>query len=406
MTAAPGARPLPVHEEHGEVVGTWRALGYRDETVVCFDRHLDLKPLDLAATRRLRGARGVDELRALNRPLPFREVPGAYGLDDFFAAGPVLGSVRALWWVMPGAWVGRGAPVRAALEAIARIPADPDTVAHTRVEAGVLHTRLCGLDLQVHTLASLRARGVPADARVDVDLDWLADGDAPPQHHPRELVDLLRALGCVDRLDSLTWSVRSGFLGAARRPYAAAVADAVARPLAPVAWADAWPVPARCLAALRGEADPPPRAELQAELDPLGPVGVALGGCLAVRAGDVAAAEAAWWRAADAGLRSSWLAHGVGVAHYDADPARALEWLQRAVGGGLDTLEVHAATLALLCMVRVGRLDDARAGVTALARRHPFHRKLARIGALVAADPGERARFVAQALAITALEDA
>ncbi|MCX4246365.1 hypothetical protein [Paraliomyxa miuraensis] len=399
----PASRSLPIHEEHGEVVGTWRALGYEGETVVCFDRHIDLKPLAPHAAEQVRGARGVEALRALNRPLPFREAPGAYGLDDFFAAGPVLGAVHALWWVMPGVWPTGRERVRTALGAIARIRADADTLDHTRVVEGVLCTRLCGLDVQVHTLETLHAHGVPARARIDVDLDWLADGDAPPQHTPRELVDRLEALGCRERLDSLTWSVRSGFLGSSMRHCATAVAELVGRPLDPVPWDGAWPMPERTLAALRGEAGSVRRTEVEAELAPLGTIGIALGGCLAVREGALAEAEAAWWQAAEAGLRSSWLAHGIGVACYSDAPARALEWLERASGAGMDTLEVHASTLALMCLVRLERVDEARARAGVLVERHPLHRKLARIAALVAADAGERERFLEHMRSLDAL---
>jgi hypothetical protein len=400
------SRPLAVHEEHGEVVGTWRALGYHGETVVCFDRHLDLKPLAADAVRRIGDARDIEALRGLNRPLPLREAPGAFGLDDFFAAGPVLGAVHALWWVMPGRWPDGRARVRAAVDAVARLPVEPQALADTRVVDGVLHTRVCGLELQVHTLETLQARGVPHTARVDVDLDWLADGDAPPQHTARELVGLLNALGCRERLDSLTWSVRSGFSSATMRGTASELAEAVGRPLERVPWDTAWPMPERTFAALRGPAPHErraERAELRAELEPLGALGVALGGCLAVREGQLEQAEDAWQRAAEAGVRSSWLAHGIGVAWHARDPGRALAWLERAIGTGIDTLEVHAATLAVMSLLRLGRADEARARVGALVERHPLHRKLVRTGVLIATDPDERARLLARDHAIEAL---
>lgn len=397
------SRPLPIHEEHGEVVATWRSLGYRRQTVVCFDRHLDLKPLTEAHARQIDAAEGVEALRALNRPLPLREAPGAYGLDDFFAAGPVLDAVSTLWWVRPGRWPEDRARVRAAFDAVARIPAGPQTMARTRVDDGVLCTHLCGLELQVHTLETLRAHGIPEHARIDVDLDWLADGEAPPQHSVRELIEPLEQLGCVDRLDSLTWSVRSGFLARAMRGMAAEIAEAVGRRLVPVPWDEAWPMPERTFAALRGGAPGCDEAELDDELRPLGALGVALRGCLAVRRGALAEAEAAWTRAADAGVRSSWLAHGIGVGWYSRRSERALPWLERAIGAGIDTLEVHASTLALLCLLRLGRTEEARRRVARLVERHPLHRKLARIGVMTAADEAERARFVARTRAIDAL---
>jgi hypothetical protein len=263
---------------------------------------------------------------------------------------------------------------------------------------GVLCTRRCGLELEVHSLETLRARGVPERARVDVDLDWLADGDRPAQHSTAELVELLRELGCVERLDSLTWSVRSGFLARSLRGAASAVARAVGRTLAPVPWDAAWPIPERALAALREHGPACSPAALQGELEPLGAIGVALGGCLGARAGELERAERAFWRAAEAGVRSSWLAHAIGVGWYGRDTSRALAWLERAIGPGIDTLEVHAATLALLCVLRAGRVDEARARVGALVERHPLHRRLARIGASIAADEAARAPYLAEAL--------
>lgn len=388
------SRPLAVHEEHGEVVGTWRALGYHKEVVVCFDRHLDLKPLGEAAASQLRSATGVDALRALNRSLPVREAPGAFGLDDFFAAGPVLETVQTLWWVVPGRWPSARDRVRSALNAIAKIPIDLETLPHTRADDGVLSTRLCGLDLQIHSLETLRDRGVPANARVDVDLDWLVDGDAPAQHTPNELVGALLSLECLDRLDSLTWSIRSGFLPDSMRGTALQIAEEASRTLDRVSWEAAIPIPERTFSALRTICRPGQRTALEAELAPLGVIGTVLKGCLAAKEGDINCAVADWWQAAHKGLPSCWLAHSIGVAHYAEEPEAALEWFERACGLGTDTLQTHAASLAMFCLLRLGRMDEARVRVEALVARHPFHQKLVRIGVLTAADSARRQWFV------------
>lgn len=386
---------LPIHEEHGEVVSTWRELGYREETVVCFDRHLDLKPLSSAAEQAVAAASDDAALGALNRQLPMREAAGAYGLDDFFAVGAKLGAVKRLLWVLPTPHADEATWLSRCLDRVALIAAEPDTLERTDTASGVLRTRLCGLDLEIHTVTTLARMGMPEGARIDVDLDWLADVDSGQEHTPADLLAVLERFQCVDRLDSLTWSIRSGFLPEHLRDAARAVADAAGRTLRPVPRPDSLPLPESTFALLRATARPERDTVarlVERELLPLGDLGTALAGLLAIRSGDVDAASEAWVRARDAGLSSTWLAYALGMYWYGEhkNHARALEWFSRARGERVDTLEAHAAILETLCLLRLGRADEALRQCWMLAGAYPFRRDVFQMGRHAALSLGAR----------------
>lgn len=382
---------LPTHEEHGEVVGTWLELGYRAETVVCFDRHLDLKPLSAAATDAITGADRAS-LPGLNRPLPLRDVPGAYGLDDFFATGAVLGTVSRLLWVVPATspnperWASR------CVDAVALLPGDAGSLDRTAFVDGALRTRLCGLDVEVHTVGTLAETGVPADARIDIDLDWLADRGTDQEHTVDELTRTLAYLGCLDRVDSLTYSIRSGFLPPHLRSAAEEFARQSGRRLRPTERPDALPLPEKTFNALRGRHAPDSTVLgglVEDELASLGSAGAVLGGLVAARFGDLDQAEQSWRDVNAEGMPGTWLAYDLGMRHYSrGDHDRALPWFERAMRDLIDPLEAHAGVLAALCLARLGRHHEAVSLCGVLAARYPLHRGVLVIGEGAAAAVG------------------
>ncbi|MFF4171649.1 tol-pal system YbgF family protein [Streptomyces sp. NPDC001744] len=374
---------IALHEEHGEVVASWTRLGYRAESVVCFDRHLDLKPLTRAAAARLTRPGGDRTVEDENRKLPIREVEGSYGLDDFYAAGATLGLVSGLTWVRATREADSPAARRRLLAALSVIAAEPDVLDTTRFDGrGALYTRVCGLDLAIHTPDTFGATPQDPAARVDLDLDWFADVRTGQDHRPDELLGLLDRHGLRGNVDSMTYSVRSGFLPEARRDLAPLLAGELARGLRQRE-RDALPLPQATFTALRGAADPVPPERYESELAPLGPVGTALLGLLHLHtAGDADRAARCWHEAARAGCRSSWLAYGIGLSHYGRRAfTEAGEWFRRATGERTDTIEVKSAFLAALCTLRNGAYEEAHRALLDFARHYPLHADAARLAA-------------------------
>lgn len=390
-----------LHEEHGEAVASWVALGYRGEHVVCLDRHLDLKPLSAMALRECASASG-EELPSLNRALPLREAPGAFGLDDFWSAGPVSGRVNRLTWVVPG--VVRGsAGRRRLLSAVSYIRADPDIVERTSFDGDRLRTDLCGLPIDICSLDNFLAVPPSSDFRIDVDLDWFAVPGQPDEFDPRLFAEELCVRGWLDRVDSLTYSVRSGFLEDSQRRIADDLLDAAGRTGRCDGGSTLRATPDRSLAALRGGAKLAPDAIsriVDSELRGLAALGDVVEGLLrlyctrVIKSGEAVTglpaagaalhqAEHCWRLAAAEGVHSTWLAYGLGQRWYElARYKQAQEWFDRARGELNDPLEGHAQTLATLCSTHLGDLHGAADRAVALAAAFPLNQ---RVGSLAVA---------------------
>ncbi|MFE4670495.1 tol-pal system YbgF family protein [Streptomyces sp. NPDC056716] len=375
---------IALHEEHGEAVATWARQGYRDEKVVCFDRHLDLKPLPTGATARLLGLDGgPDALAEENRKLPIREAAGSYGLDDFYAAGAVLGQVAEMTWVRATDEPDSPTTRQRLLTALSVIVAEPDALEHTSFGGdGSLRSRTCGLELTVHTPRTFARSRPDPRSRVDIDLDWFADIHTGSDHQPAELLDLLREHGLDRNVDSMTFSVRSGFLPESCRGLAAELANKLGR-TTDRRERDAVALPTATFAALRGQRGPDDLALHERELAPLGPIGTVLLGLLRLRAhGDLDGAAQAWQDADDAGCRSSWLAYGIALAHYGAGAhGAALRWFTRATGAQADTIEVRSRFMTALCLLRTGDIDAAHAALLDFSTEYPLHLRAATLAA-------------------------
>jgi len=87
---------IDAFEEHGEIAALWGSARYPQKSVVCFDRHLDLKPLSDLNRELLISRAGSESIATLNRVLPVRQAPGAFGLDDLWSAAACVGEVEHL----------------------------------------------------------------------------------------------------------------------------------------------------------------------------------------------------------------------------------------------------------------------------------------------------------------------
>ncbi len=376
--------------EHGEVLAHWARLGYRGETVLCFDRHLDLKVLPPPQLARIEAAAGSPEaLAALDRDLPFRDDDRfAYGLDSFLYAAAHLGLCRRLIWVapepepLPDAALGR-----LLWEHVSLLPGHGAEVERT-FAAGEASWRadVAGMTVEVTTLRRLAALGPRAGWRVDVDLDYFCDDEGRPVHAPREAAAALSELGLGGALDGLTRSISSGFLPRELASLAEDLAGALGLAAAP-GGTDEGAAP-RSMAALAGFL-PLDGALLRdlaaAELAPLGGPGHALHALLAIRLGDHELGAACFDRARAEGDRASWAAHALGLARMgERAYPEARAWLGRMAGPLTDPLRLRGRIAEALCAHRAGAFEDALALARSCAEQVPLRREAWQIAAAAA----------------------
>jgi hypothetical protein len=366
VSAAPPAAgaDVAIVAEHGEVLAHWARLRYCGETVLSFDRHLDLKVLPPVQLRRIEAAAAdSDALAALDRDLPFRDDDRfAYGLDSWLYPAVHLGLCRRLIWVVPE-------PVPVPASALARIlwdqlsllPGHADEVEAT-FAAGDLSCRaeVGGTIVEVTTLLRLSGLAPRESWRVDIDLDFFCDDAGRPTHAAAAVAATLRELGLAGRLDAVTRSVSSGFLPRELATLAEELAGRLGRR---VTFGPTRIGAANSLAALAGfvPLDGDRLRVLAAiELDGLGGPGHGLRALLALRLGDQLQAEASFDRARELGDRADWAAYGLGLARLgERDHAGARMWFARMVGPLTDPLRLRGLLAEALCAQRSGAFDDA-----------------------------------------------
>ncbi|MGW1590840.1 tetratricopeptide repeat protein [Streptomyces sp. NPDC002386] len=383
---------MPAHvdlfEEHGEVAALWSDRPYSGRTVVCFDRHLDLKPLAPGGAEALRAAADEGGSPApLVRRLPVRGVPGAFGLDDFWSAAAIAAGLTDLVWVP--SWRSSDGWVEHALDAVsligtAGVPADP------RAERCCLSVTLCGVRLSVvppDLLVDHLGRHVSTDVVTDIDLDWLVDEHGRSEHGTDELARLVDA--CGGELAAMTWSTRSGFLPSEYRTVGADVAARLGLSARPSSYLPATPWPEDLMLRVHQGAGPS-----GPEVDGDGPeagVVTALRG-LAHTAERPGTAEECFERAAAHGYRSSWLAYRIGAARFaSGDHRAARSYLREAAAiDPQDTLGAHARIMGARATLRLDGAGAALAEFRALAAELPLRKgvwKTLRVLARAQGDP-------------------
>ncbi|QES50619.1 hypothetical protein DEJ50_25080 [Streptomyces venezuelae] len=368
---------VDLFEEHGEVAALWPEGRYRDRTVVCFDRHLDLKPLAPGGEAALRhaAAHGADPAGLLRR-LPVRGVPGAFGLDDFWSAAAIAGGLTDLVWVP--SWTSHEGWARTAVDSVSLIATGGAPV-HPHTTDCCLAVRLCGVRLAVvppDLLPRHLAAHVTGDVVADIDLDWLMDEHGRADHSVEELAELVGA--CGGELSAMTWSTRSGFLPGEFRRVGTDVAARLGLNARTSSFLPSTPWPEDLMLTVhRGGALPDGPADGRAAGSGGPPeaagVAVALRG-LALAAEDPGAAEEYYGRAAAGGYRSSWLAYKIGIAHYARGGHRtARDWLREAIAvDGRDTLAMHARIMAVRATARLDGNGPALAELHGLAKELPL----------------------------------
>lgn len=369
---------VDLFEEHGEVAALWPQSPYRDRTVVCFDRHLDLKPLAPGGEEALRAAAGAGTSPAeLLRRLPVRGVPGAFGLDDFWSAAALAAALTDLVWVP--SWTSYAGWESRAVDCVSLIATGGAPV-DARTGECCLAVTLCGVRLSVvppDLLTRHLDRHVTGDVVTDIDLDWLVDEHGRADHSVDDLAGLVAA--CGSELSAMTWSTRSGFLPGEFRGVGPDVAGRLGLTARKSSFLPSTPWPEDLMLRVHQGAGLPAHDEPAADggesgaEDPAPGVAVALRG-LANASASPAWAQECYERAAAQGYRSSWLAYKIGAAHYArGDHSAARDRLREAVAlDSRDTLAMHARVLSARATLRLEGPGAALAEFRAVAEELPL----------------------------------
>ncbi len=361
---------VSVFEEHSEVAALWS--GDLSATVICFDRHLDLKPLNPSLIGRL----GEGDAVGLIRTLPLRGSGQGFGLDDFWSAAAVLGLRRLVWvpsWASYPGWHA------SALDATSLILHAPDQVPDAPVfNPCCVQVRLCGLtvDIVPWNLLSEHMVHVEGPVIVDIDLDWLADEHGVFEHSLADLADLVKL--CDGPVQALTRSVRSGFLPSELRSLSADCATTLGLTTQEDSFLPRVPWKESLLNSLhqRAPIDSMYALERAATEDTRGYLTAFVG--IAACSHDLVDAEKRYDKATSAGYQSSWLSYSIGAGHAaTANKAVARDWFLRAADiDGYDTMAAHARLLAARCLDPQKDGDVMLDELSALARVLPYRRSL------------------------------
>lgn len=350
-------------EEHGEVLAHWHRLGWSGQTVVCLDRHLDLKRIADDDLARLRAAKDDDSIRALNRDVPFRDDDmHAFGLDDFVYAAGAMGMVKRFVWVVPPGDSGPDVDrlSTALWKMLALVPGHGREILYSfRVEPWGARADVGELSVAITTVDALAQVPGLEGAELDVDLDYFCDEEGHVVDDPARVATKLRALGLAEAPPTMTFSISSGFMPPALRYLGETFAGALGWPLeaAPQTRRHRW----AAVEAISGRRplDAAARETLwKDELCKLGGAGWSARCLLELGAGQIDAAMASHDEACALGDRATWPAYALGLHLIGRNKyGRASAYLERAAERATDTISAHAHFLRAMCAYRLGELE-------------------------------------------------
>ena len=191
----------------------WWEAGAKARTVVYLDAHLDLQHIGAERLARLEGCTSVDEVRALEKPhalLPDGQF--SYSLEDFLYPACRLGLIKRLVWVAPPHV--RTSYAERAIQQLQQMDAvrPEDLYGFKKNTGSWIEGRILGLDLVVCDYLDLERIALPADALIDIDIDYFVTvPDDKAWVKPSEVFDVLRCLPSASGFVTLSRSVSSGF---------------------------------------------------------------------------------------------------------------------------------------------------------------------------------------------------
>lgn len=207
-----GARSI-LFEEHGSVLAHWFDRGARDQTLLCFDAHLDIRPINerrLAPLREARSGADISSRMKLHPSQPDGDT--SFGIEDFLYAAHRLGIIGRLIWVVPP-FVGANYS-EAALAALMQMDGVDfeQLLTFHRGEAGCIQGSLLDLPITMCSIEQLAELDLPADLLVDIDVDYLIGlPEDRPWCSPNALIGALQALSITPQDLTISRSVSSGY---------------------------------------------------------------------------------------------------------------------------------------------------------------------------------------------------
>lgn len=347
-------------EEHGEVLTLWVESGFKDKTLVCFDRHLDFKPVTVIP-------KGT--IASSCRKIPFEDNRlSSYGLDDFLDLAGRLGLVRRLIWVCPSA------PKQCLWEHVSWISGYGKQVKNTwkSLPYGA-RVQLRRMVIEATTLERLSLVGGLDDAVLDIDLDYFCDERGRMEIDPNQWLDEVIGLGLQDQVFALCFSERSGFIPAQSRHLAMALAQGLERPLYSRSCRTELAPRTMDLIARRNQEYLSLDLLIEEELAVLGGPGWSLASVAACRLGEIAQAEICYRKARELGDRARWAAFAIAHAyHRDHNYVKALSWSKLVGGPRADPMWARSRILGTVAALRSGQREIALYLATKLCEAIPL----------------------------------
>ncbi len=381
---------LYTFEEHGEVLAFWHEMGYQNETILVFDRHLDFKKIELSQLQRIRQATSSKELSLLNRDIPFRDDSTfAYGLDNFLYAAAQIGLLKRLVWVIPEpTFYTVGQLGKILWEMLSLIPGHGEEVLQTfRYHRTSVSVIVSGLLIEITTLRRLSTLHFFQPCRVDMDLDFFYGEDGKLVHTVSEVCEQLQQCCLTDQLQTMTYSIFSGFLPESYRWLGQEVANRCGYQIQPLT-ARRQKYAVESMEIISGQKEiqiEKYQALWKSELEELDGVGWTVRGLLALQMSQLFEAYHCYEQARLHGDRATWLGYSIGLYLLCQQQYKeAALWFQRAEGQLVDTLQAHSLQLRLLCEYRSGQYEAAFTTANRCLSQLPLRFNAYKIGIMTA----------------------
>ncbi|WP_026102217.1 hypothetical protein [Pleurocapsa sp. PCC 7319] len=382
--------PIVVFQEHGEILAYWCERRYLKETVICFDRHLDLKKIPSQQVLRLLAVKNDPlAIRSLNRDIPFRDDDMfAYGLDNFVYAAITLNYINRFIWVVPELHSISTRDLAIILwDQLSLIPDHGNEIIETFCRSSFsAKANIKNVSIEITTLSRLPYITNISNSHIDIDLDFFCNPIGDLEHTAEDLVQTLVKMGVHRQVESITYSISSGFLPSQYRYLADAITNLLDRNI------DLRSIGRKHASRSLGIIATGKNIEDQIldelwtdELRILGASGWSLRALLEARMGKLSASTSSYYTARLAGDRATWAAYVIGMEFLKrGDYATAESWFQEASIEIIDTIQSHALIMHTLCLCRSRKMEIALKRARVCFLRIPMCIQAYKLGAIAA----------------------
>lgn len=351
-------------EEHGEILLKWHQLGFDSRTVVCLDRHFDVKrigPQRLAHL--LAAATNSSDLADAMKWCPFTDTKAhAFGSDDFLYASAALGMVKHVIWVYPEFAAGSDRQLADVLwDNLKLIPDHGRQILDSIKRTDALLSASVGkATVSICTISRLSSQlnALEEGWHLDVDLDYFWDDEDLVVRNLDETITLARALPMRSTQHvTAAYSISSGYLPEDARWLGKYLCDAFSCEYHELSTRrfpeyDEWTL----LLGRSGRRSNPERYDV----DVVSGTRHALRALLALKSGDIGAAERLCGLARDEGDLATWPAYKLGLHYLERNAYKeASHWFRSACMDVYDSIQAHSLCLLALSEFRLAKYEEA-----------------------------------------------